>query len=144
MFIGFYIIFPLMLHSTMAGFSAATYKEAVSYYNSQAANGISNFTSGTTANNIGTIGPTSSVWGSTKDALSYLGQMLYSMTGYPGPGSTGYGAVNGYIANFLGPPIIIIVEIAFSFIVALDFADILSDILGAPSLSNERLLGRLL
>jgi hypothetical protein len=43
----------------------------------------------------------------------------------------------------MGPPMMVIIEIALSLIVALDFADILADILGAPSLSTKGLLGKM-
>ena len=140
MFIGFYVVFPLMLNATIGGFSAASYNSVTAYYSSDAANGIAAFTSNTAVVNIGTIGQQAGLLSSASGALTFSGNVLRSMAGYP----NGYGVINGYIADFMGPPIMVIIEIAFSFIVALDFADILSDILGAPSLSTERLLGRML
>lgn len=140
-FIGFYIVFPLMIYGTVGGFSTASYNELASYSNSIAANGISSFTSNTaTVNSIGTISQDSSSCGSFPCLLTYMGGVLGSVGGYP----NSYGLINGYIAYFMGPPIMVIVEIAVSFIIALDFADILSDLLGAPSLQTERLIGKLL
>jgi hypothetical protein len=140
-FIGFYVVFPLMINATVGGFSAATYNEVSSgYYNSASANGISSFTSSSSANNINTVAAQSGAFGSFPSMVSYVGGTLYSLVGFPG----GYGILNGFIADFMGPPIMVMIELAFSFIIALDFADILSDILGAPSLQTERLMGKLL
>ncbi len=140
MFIGFYIVFPVMVNATVGGFSAAAYSESVSYANSPAAGGIAGFVSNTSTNSIGTIAQQSTLSGSATSIGSYVGSVLYSLVGFPG----GYGVINGYITTFMGPPIMVIIEIAVSFIVALDFADILSDILGAPSLQTQRLIGKLL
>jgi hypothetical protein len=143
-FIGFYVVFPLMIYATVGGFSQASYQVTASYYTSNAFNGIASFTSNSiSANSIGGVSQQLSGFSSITSVLSYIfgnGGVLYSMSGLPG----GMGLINGYIADFMGPPIMVIIEVALSFIVALDFADILSDILGAPSLQTERLLGKLL
>jgi hypothetical protein len=140
MFIGFYVVFPLMLFATTNGFSTATYQETVSYYNSSSATGIANFMNASSPNNIGTVVLNSSGSTSSGGIISFIGNILGSTVGYP----NSYGVLNGFIADFIGPPVITIIEIAFAFIVALDFADILSDILGAPSLSTEQLLSKVL
>ncbi len=135
MFIGFYIVFPLMLNSTLGGFGAALSQGEANYYNSSSVAGIS----GATTNSTPTIAQTGS-FSSTGGTLSYIGNLLGSLVGYP----NSYGVINGFIADFMGPVILIVVEIAISFVIALDFADLLSDILGAPSLSTEGLLGKVL
>lgn len=141
MFIGFYIVFPLMISATVGGFSSAAYNQSYQAYSgSSAANGIMSMESlDSTSNSIGVIGQQSSLGASISNSVTYFTGFLGSLVGYP----NGYGIVNGYIQNFMGPPIMVIIEVAFSFIVALDFADSLSDLLGAPSLSTQRLLGKM-
>lgn len=139
-FIGFYVVFPLMLLATTSGFATANYQETVSYYNSSSASGIASFMNASSPSNVGTITLNASGTSSTGGLMSYIGNLLGSQIGYP----NSYGVINGFIADFIGPPVISIVEIALAFIVALDFADILSDILGAPSLTTEGLLSKVL
>ncbi len=140
MFIGFYVVFPLMIYATVGGFASATYSDSyVAYTTSSSAAGISGFTSGTSTTNLGTVGRLGGDNNNGPGMMAFLGNVLYSMIGFP----NSQGLINGYVTDFMGPAVMIMVEIAFSFIVALDFADILSDILGAPSLSTQGLLGRL-
>jgi hypothetical protein len=141
-FIGFYVVFPLMLNGALSGFSGATYQQTSGYYNSSAANSISTFVGAgsSTTPNAASIAAGLSVASSTGSFIKYFGSILYSMVGFPG----GYGVLNGYINLFIGPPVVVIVEIGFCFLIALDFTDILADILGAPSLSSQKLLGNLL
>jgi hypothetical protein len=140
MFIGFYVVFPLMLLATTNGFATATYQETVSYLNSSSSTGAANFMNASSATNIGTVVVNASGSSSTGGFTSFFGTLLGSAVGFP----NNYGVINGFISDFIGPPVITIIEIAFAFIVALDFADILSDILGAPSLTTEGLLGKVL
>jgi hypothetical protein len=137
-FIGFYIVFPIMLNDTVGGLGAAFAQNNANYYASGSATGTANALSAT---GIASVQPTQNGGpAATGGTMSYLGDVLGSIVGWPG----GYGVINGFIADFMGPAIMLVVMIALSLVVALDFADILSDILGAPSLSTERLLGKIL
>jgi hypothetical protein len=135
MFIGFYIVFPLMLNATTSGLNAIVTQSISNYYSSNSVVGISNSISNV-SNTYSYSGSFSSFGGS----MSYITNILGSIIGYP----NSYGLINGFIADFMGPAILVVVEIAISFIIALDFADIVSDMLGAPSLTTEGLLRRLL
>ncbi|MDE1865512.1 MAG: hypothetical protein KGH94_02645 [Candidatus Micrarchaeota archaeon] len=140
MFIGFYIVFPMMLSYTMNGLSSIVSQQSNDFYGSSFASGASNLFSPTSSSGIDNLLNSTSQQSGGTAMMSYLGNILASLAGF----GTNYGAVNGFIVEFMGPAIMIAVMIAISLVVALDFADILSDLLGAPSLSSESLLKRVL
>jgi hypothetical protein len=142
LFIGFYIVFPIMLNDTMGGLSAAFSQSTASYYNSSSATGIGNVVSSNDANLQISQTP-----GTTGGLMSFFGALAGGITAFPvasGSLTSGYGVINGYIAYFMAPAVLLVAVIALSLVVALDFADILSDILGAPSLTASSLLGKIL
>lgn len=154
-FIGFYIIFPMVLYVTLNNFSSVTVK-IVSNYTNQTANvvelnpGLSSSTTaaGTTSNtfiqNFGSVNSGPGLFSFFSTTFSALWVNVKNCASATAPALSCHGLINGYINTFLEPAFITLVGVVFSLIISLDFADILSDMLGAPNLTTASLLGKVL
>ncbi len=129
MFVGFYIIFPLMLHVLLSGYIGTLATAAV---NSNPTN-VQAILNGIIA---GAGGGTTQLG----SAVMFLTQLGTLYVGTSGGGS--FGLVNGYLFFVLEPAAFTVLAIIISFMIAFDFAELAGDLLGAPSLSTSSLLKR--
>jgi hypothetical protein len=126
-FVGFYIFFPILLHTTLYSFGnlvAGTTNSLIAHSGSATAFedvGANQLAGGDLGTGVSMTDAANSLW-STANSVSNLGPS--------------YGLINGYIADFVEPPAFMIFAIVFIFIVTFDFTDLLADYLGAPSLSS--------
>ena len=132
LFIGYFMLFPVLLMVMLTGFNQIQVSVAPVGYsssNSLASNTLTGFTGAMTGATTGS------------NAESSIGYLLSSMGSIFG--ITQYGIINGYIYSFIEPNFFIILDIIIAFIISFDFMDLLADMLGAPSLSSQRLVSKL-
>ena len=132
LFIGYFMLFPVLLMVMLSGFNQIQVSVAPVGYSS------SNL-----LNNNELTGFTGALTGATTgaNAESSIGYLLSSMGSIFGV--TQYGIINGYIYSFIEPNFFTILDILIAFIISFDFMDLLADMLGAPSLSSQSLVSRL-
>lgn len=132
LFIGYFMLFPVLLMVMLSGFNQIQVSVAPVGYsssNSLSGNALAGFSGALT-------GATTSA-----QAESSIGYLLSSMGSVFG--ATKYGIINGYIYSFIEPNFFTILDIIIAFIISFDFMDLLADMLGAPSLSSQSLVKRL-
>jgi hypothetical protein len=129
-FIGFFMVFPILLAATLVGFQSFTAQMTVQ------ANGGAQIT---TLENI----PAQVIQdNSGLGALNYIGSEVASV--FKAFFSKGYGLINGYIYEVIEPAGFTIFDIVLALIISIDFTDQFADLLGAPSLSSGGLLPKVL
>lgn len=132
LFIGYFMLFPVLLMVMLSGFNQIQVSVAPVGYassNSLESNTITGFTGALTSATTGA---------NAESSIGYLLSSMGSIFGF-----TQYGIINGYIYSFIEPNFFTILDIMIAFIISFDFMDILADMLGAPSLSSQRLVSRL-
>jgi hypothetical protein len=147
-FVGFYIVFPLLLHivlfNYLSGFLPVNQVNIIPDFTCATAS-----TTTTTSNCIfPTLFPTFS---SKFDAAQYankaiaLFQSLYSC-----PTDSGIavipscGLINGFIYFVIEPTAFVILGIVLSLMISIDFAELVGDLLGAPSLTGGKAFDKIL
>ncbi len=115
LFIGFYIVFPILLHIMISGYTLSNQQLLGS--NPMQFGSISQLTSGISSGNYNSAPGLFTYW------LNYLEGMLKN------------GLVNSYITEVIEPGFFSIVSIIISFMISYDIVEIAGDLLGAPSLS---------
>ena len=140
-FIGFFIVFPCLLYITLNNFGTVTVQR-VSNFTAQPYNSMGGFISGNVfvSNSFTSTASAPGLFNNIGNTLLALEPICASSTS----ALQCHGLVNGYIYSFLEPSFFTILGVIFSFIISLDVADVLADLLGAPSLQAANLLGRVL
>lgn len=139
MFIGFYILFPMLLLVTLGGFSSfyisisGTYNSAAYTQGSQ--NAITTNTIGTFT---GTISDSNNFAYSIYYAMSSIGDIFGSVFGL-----NTYGLINNYIIKVFEPSFLAIIDIVVAFVVSFDFADLLAKLLGSSSYSSQSFISKM-
>lgn len=126
LFVGFYIAFPLLLHIMLGGYIQAT------------GNGI-NFLTGATPANLTATADKSAGFG-VPSFLSYGLNFIYSSV----VNVNLNGLVNGFINSVIEPALYTFISLIVTFIISFDIAETAGDLLGAPSLTSEKLFNKLI
>ncbi len=133
LFIGYFMLFPVLLMVTLNGFNQIQVNVSPIGYSSTSTLPTDTISGFTGALNSATTGS------QAESTIFYLlSDTLTSMFGL-----SHYGIINGFIYSFIEPSFFTILDIMIAFIISFDFMDILADLLGAPSMSSERLVGKL-
>jgi hypothetical protein len=132
LFIGFYIIFPLLLHVMLGGYISTISTAAINANPTVLQAYMSGIVSGAASG--GTV-----LLGNSVSFLTTLGTLFF---GTAAGGS--FGLVNGYIFFVIEPASFTMFAIVISFIISFDFAEIAGHFLGAPSLSSELIFSKVI
>ncbi len=132
LFVGFYIVFPLLLHVMLSGYASTT-----SGYTSLLNNQVvtqAGIASGLTAQSRNGASATA----------GYLSNLVAEVEDVYDIASSGtFGIVNGFVLFVIEPAAFTVFAIVFALIISFDFAEIAGRLLGAPNLSAGMMVGRL-
>ena len=133
MFIGFYIVFPLLLHIMLAGYLGnPSLIPTVLNSNGNPSQLTANYI--TSANQNSGSGTTTSVAGFIWTSIKDIFTTAFSANGIAG----------GFIVNVIEPSLFTILVVIISFIISFDFAEACGDLLGAPSLRASHIFNKVL
>lgn len=132
-FIGFYIVFPLLLHIMLAGYLGnPSLIPTVLNSNGNPSQLTANYI--TSANQNSGSGTTTSVAGFIWTSIKDIFTTAFSANGIAG----------GFIVNVIEPSLFTILVVIISFIISFDFAEACGDLLGAPSLRASHIFNKVL
>lgn len=131
LFVGFYIVFPLLLHVFLSGYAAGQ----IPISSSLTENAVSGFAQTSDMQNTG-----STYLSTTLNFFSTEAKQLYNSIGT----SVTLGLINGYIYYVLEPAALALFAVIISFMVSFEFAELTGDLLGAPSLSTSGIFNKVL
>ncbi len=126
LFVGFYIVFPIVLHIMLAG-----YTPPITISGSINAVDYTQFTNSLSKNPV-----LSTVVTQFLNFLSTEEQLLVTLAQY--------GLVNGFIAAVIEPGFFTILAIIIAFLISYDVAEIMADMLGAPSMTTSAIFSKVL
>ncbi|MCL5112145.1 MAG: hypothetical protein M1500_00290 [Candidatus Marsarchaeota archaeon] len=127
-FLGLYIVFPLLLHAMLCTGSSICTEAPVTLTQPFAVNGF--------FNNYGPSGVTlSALYNIGSFFVNYIESAISTFS---------KGIINGTISSVISPVAFILFDVFISFIVSLDFAEIMGDYLGAQSLSGTSAFKKLI
>jgi len=140
-FIGFFMVFPILLYVTLNNFGVVTVQR-INNYTAQSNNAVGNFISGNVfvTNSFVSSASAPGTIGGLMKGLWAMEPVCLAST----PALQCHGLVNGYINAFLEPSFFTILGVIFSLVITLDITDVLADLLGAPTLQAATLLGKVL
>ena len=127
LFVGFYIVFPLLLHVMLAGYAGTMTSPPAPNAN---AGSIQSIVQGVVSN--GSAG-----------GSAIMNNLVTFITAIAGFFGGQWGIINGYIYFVIEPAVFNVIAIVISFVIAFDFVEVVGDLLGAPSLSADRLISRI-
>ncbi len=125
-FVGYYIVFPLLLHVMVA-----SYAPAIQFTGYFSFTSIQNFL-GKAAGSSGVL-----------QSLVAVDSFFVSAASYLVSGGI-YGVVNAFILGVIEPMLVVSMSIILSFLISFEIADLVGDALGAPSLSSKGILGKVI
>lgn len=131
LFVGFYIVFPLALHLLLSGYVTALQTTTIN--------------SNPTAFNAFIVGiAAGAAGGGSSTVSSILSTLASAATNFIGTSAGGsFGLINGYIFYVIEPASFTIFAIIISLILAFEFTEMTGRILGAPSVSAQNIISRI-